>query len=613
MLRRFVSARPGACVMRPIIAALILLTGSWAAAPQRALAALPPSDACSVIKAHDLDIALPSGGSANNSLSGHDFAVGDVITFGWTGLAPVGPFPAISIKVNSVTTFTSNLAAGTTSITIAQIKTTLFEVANASSGPSSVTVTCDASSSPPPPPPPPPPSGLAADFLEQNAGSGLAALLGDAESIGTFAVSTSDDPFAAFCDLNTLRGKLLLLQGALDAAKATRAKYQARVSELKDKIPAQRRVVEDLDRKIDGLPYGDPLRTAYREARARAADRLSAMEATVESYSDAILKVDLEINDIQVEMAPIEVQIRRCEGQTTRAFYTDPDRASDPLGAFAAFFGDGAIPDTLSFSTVLGYSSAGVVTQPGATTDDWSFWAKGSVSGLSSLGATSFNALNGRIDLGASRPLGSSILVGGFLGWDGGASANATTGGTTASNALHMGVFGTYRLPNDMELALSSGGALGVLTSTIGGDTGRTLTQRAFVSAKLGGTAWADGPWRISPSASLFVGAEHQNAYVTTGLVAVPEQTIGLGRAKLDAQVGYTLPSELPAELFASFGAGYDFSNAAPFAPGQLSGTLGGGLKVSSGAMRGSVSGAYGLTGANGRTWSLNASIGGSF
>lgn len=334
-----------------------------------------------------------------------------------------------------------------------------------------------------------------------------------------------------------------------------------------------------------------------REVVQRLGMRYGAFQQKRDQLTFQILRLERELED--------------CRKASGLVFYAEPShpaaQPSSPLDAFDQLLG-GIPQDGVSFYTPLAYASTvGLIgDQQAGVLGGWSIWAKGSLSGLTSPG---FSGLNGRIDLGASRPLGNGFTIGGFIGWDGGTTNGATPGDISRSNSIHLGGFSSYRLPNDIVLALSGGAAFGGLASTIGGDTGATATQRGFVSASLSGEIWSEGPWRLTSSGSLFVGAEHQDAFTTAGGTAVSAQTITLGTARIDAMIGYALPTELPMELFATAGAGANFGNSAT---SGFAGSIGGGLKVSQDAMHATIATTFGVAGAV-RSWSLTAALGASF
>ncbi len=101
------------------------------------------------------------------------------------------------------------------------------------------------------------------------------------------------------------------------------------------------------------------------------------------------------------------------------------------------------------------------------------------------------------------------------------------------------GPYLSARLGRDIFFDLR--GAWGTSSNTIdpfglytdGFDTSRWLT-----TARLTGN-WQFGDWRITPSATVKYGEEHQKSYTDSLGVFIPDQTVSLGRVELGPEVAY--------------------------------------------------------------------------
>ncbi|MEE2565079.1 Ig-like domain-containing protein [Hyphobacterium marinum] len=88
-------------------------------------------------------------------------------------------------------------------------------------------------------------------------------------------------------------------------------------------------------------------------------------------------------------------------------------------------------------------------------------------------------------------------------------------------------------------------------------------TDRFVIRATISGE-WADGPWRIRPSASIAHFSETQDAYTDSLGVAIPEQTIEIGRFTAGPEFAYRWdqPGGGYSELHGEINANFDYNPA---------------------------------------------------
>ena len=552
----------GRYVGRVRVAALaaVLAGSATLAMPQAALA--QTSLTCSDLNAGLFNFDPVPPGSVAQRTEIIVLAAGDAVTVSWGGLT------AFVWTVNGTPVSGAKGTAGSASYTAVTDGAVPFHK-EVTGGPGFVRFTCTPASTPPTPTPPsPPPSSSGAQaFLTQNRGAATAALAGDAGFVAGLPAATPDE-------CRALRWRLTLLGFELDSVQ----------SQIDDEVAADTRTLG-----IFAGIFGASEETLTPGSLLAERDRLGQ-----------------EINRLE------DLLDERCGGLGPNRYVAERHDVSGPLSAFDVLLGDvGATQDGISFFTPLGYAgdrASGLPGDPGFTFGEWSLWSSARLSGLGDATGGTFGSLTGRVDLGASTRLANGMSVGGFLGWDGTHLEDASSGGTVSTNALHFGAFGQYQLTTDLALAVSGGGAFGALTSEIGGDGGTTGTRRGFVSASLSGTIWQEGPWRITPTGTLFVGAEQQDAFTTSGGTAVPAQLVTLASGRLDTVIGYTLPTEVPVEIFGSAGIAANGGNSA--ATG-VSGALGAGVNLTQDQMQARLSASVGIGAL--RSWTVSGFVGGRF
>jgi hypothetical protein len=324
------------------------------------------------------------------------------------------------------------------------------------------------------------------------------------------------------------------------------------------------------------------------------------------------------------ELSPAQKKALEDQQRRLEVKYADP-AAAPPSAAFGALFGDrvSASPDTFDFykRSPLGYASAPILPgglSPPSVASPWNGWVSGGLSGVDRSGAVASNGLGGRADVGVDYRISPTTLVGAFLGYEGEHLDAHFTGGKVDENAFVLGAYAGFRLPNNWVLALAGGGAVSRIDSSTPTDSGSTNGLRGFVSASLSDT-WRFGRWRLTPSGQISYAAERQDAYVTDGGVAVPGQTIELGRASLGPSFGYTLPMVDPrwqVELFGDVALDYDFGSTIAtaanvlYSPNGFGGELGSGVRVAHNNISGQVSASYDSLGrSNQSAWSLNFGV----
>lgn len=121
-----------------------------------------------------------------------------------------------------------------------------------------------------------------------------------------------DTPPAEACDIDALRLKLAILQAQLDAAKNALLLKQIEGSIVDATIRVLRRALFGIDLQLDDNSY-TLTNDILRPIRTNYADLLDQARAERQEVQRAEEKLEGEIEDISAEMAPIEVQIRRCQ------------------------------------------------------------------------------------------------------------------------------------------------------------------------------------------------------------------------------------------------------------------------------------------------------------
>jgi hypothetical protein len=549
--------------------------------PTIALAATT-SDGCGEVNLGALNFTAQAGGGGGSGLLGHPFAINDELTFTWNDFNRVGSFNAIIVRINGTTVFTSIQPAGSTTIAIDTPNSDITISGSDAGGfglpahnPTFIGICTSAPSGPDTPTYPPVDPANA--FIEQDTANATESLLGDAEPQPWIVPPTPPES----CDELFAKRRELLIK--IDQQVKYVKLYRQELRRMLQLGLTETRVQEL------GLP------SAKKISRLDLAKEAESGSIVVDVYTADLREIDAALSDcgIAVEEAPIHPELR----EPITPGGDQPSRLARPFEAFDILQGR------------RGGATAG---RPGleAGGNGWTASWTGAIYGLNGVGTTSFVGLSGRVDLAVGQTLPNGTTVGGFVGWDGATTSNAVPGGTTSSNALHMGAFGSYRLPGDLVLAVSGGTAFGLLKSTIGADSGTTATQRGFLNGSLTGTVLRQGPWHVTSTESLFIGAEHQNAFTTSGGTAIPEQTIGLGKARIDAKIGFRLPTELPTELFGTLGGGYSFGNSSV---GGFNGSVGGGVAISKEAFQARLSATLGGLGASTSAWSFTGSLGGNF
>ncbi|MEO6635489.1 MAG: hypothetical protein ABIN41_07740 [Devosia sp.] len=117
-----------------------------------------------------------------------------------------------------------------------------------------------------------------------------------------------DTPPAEACDIDALRLKLALLEASLDAARIDLLLQEIEASIVDATIRALGRTLFAIDLQLD-----DDNKEFLRPIRANYADLLDQARAKRREVQRAMEKLEDKIDQISADMAPIEVQIRRCQ------------------------------------------------------------------------------------------------------------------------------------------------------------------------------------------------------------------------------------------------------------------------------------------------------------
>ncbi len=204
-----------------------------------------------------------------------------------------------------------------------------------------------------------------------------------------------------------------------------------------------------------------------------------------------------------------------------------------------------------SLSGMINHAKASAPRIPGDTTDDeqrFDVWFAADYSSISDNRAgDSAESEFGIVQLGVDYALDDDTIVGFMVqhDWmDETQETVATAAGGVSPAQIDgagwmAGPYAARELENGIIVdVLALFGQSDNDINPLGFYTDRFETDRYLVRANISGE-WADGPWRVRPSASLSHFEETQDAYTDSLGVAIPEQSVSIGRLTVGPEVAY--------------------------------------------------------------------------